>query len=179
MIRGLDLSRDAPIIDVGAGTSRLVDHMLSDGYHNVTVLDIAEEPLDIVRDRLGEAATHVEFVASDVADFSPSAPFDLWHDRAVFHFLVTEEGRDRYRRTLRASVAPGGYVLIATFGPGGPDRCSGLPAMRYGADELSSAFGTDFVLRDTATEDHVTPGGAQQQLFLYCLLARPVRQRVD
>ncbi|MBT8399121.1 MAG: class I SAM-dependent methyltransferase [Rhodothermia bacterium] len=174
MIRSLDLSKHARIIDVGAGASRLVDHLLADGYQSITLLDIADEPLALVRDRLGEAAAKVQFVVSDIADFAPAGPIDLWHDRAVFHFLITDDERGQYLRTLRDSVAPGGHVLIATFGPEGPDRCSGLPAMRYGPDELAETLGSDFELRDTAEEYHVTPGGAQQQ-FLYCLFARPAR----
>ncbi|HEY7373211.1 MAG TPA: methyltransferase domain-containing protein [Polyangia bacterium] len=167
-IEAAGLNRDAAIIDVGGGASTLVDDLLARGYTNVTVLDVSPQALETAKARLGARAARVRWLVADVtrADL-PAAAYDCWHDRAVFHFLREEAERRRYVAAVRRSVKPGGHVLIATFGPDGPSRCSGLDVVRYGADQLHAAFGGEFQKVDSATEIHTTPGGKPQQ-FVYC-----------
>ncbi len=174
MIEALDLEPDARIIDIGGGTSRLADGLLKAGYRDVTVLDITAQALQQSQDRLGERAGLVEWITADVATFQPDTTWDVWHDRAVFHFLTTEEARAGYRRTLGRTLRPGGHVIIATFGPRGPEKCSGLPVMRYDPESLVATLGADFTLRHTELEQHTTPAGHQQE-FLYCWLQRKDR----
>jgi SAM-dependent methyltransferase len=163
---------DAPIVDVGAGASTLVDDLLALGYSNLTLLDISEAALTATRERLGAAAAGVTFLAGNVADVAlPSHHFQIWHDRAAFHFLVDPDDRRRYVEQVRHTLAPGGWVIIATFGPEGPQRCSGLPTARYGADDLQRVFGEGFRRCEDRVEHHVTPAGVEQQ-FVYCLLQR-------
>lgn len=167
MIDDAALDRDDPVIDVGAGESTLVDDLLARGYRNVTLLDISEQALAIVRARLGPAATAVEWLAADVTKVTlPSSRYALWHDRAVFHFLVEPGLRERYMDRLRNGLAPGGHVVIATFGPNGPQQCSGLDVRRYDPPSLHEQLGPDFELLDSAIEEHRTPGGKAQE-FLY------------
>ena len=171
MIEALDLDPDARILDVGGGASRLADGLLNAGYRHITVLDITEEALQQSQARLGERARLVEWIAADVITFQPDTTWDVWHDRAVFHFLVTEEARAGYCRALERALGPGGHVIIATFGPQGPDKCSGLPVVRYDPERLAGALGGDFTLCHTELEQHTTPAGRQQE-FLYCWLRR-------
>lgn len=171
MIEALDLDPDARILDVGGGASRLADGLLNAGYRHITVLDITEQALQQSRARLGERAPCVEWIAADITTFQPDTTWDVWHDRAVFHFLVTEEARAGYRRTLERALRPGGHVIIATFGPQGPEKCSGLPVVRYDPESLVAALGADFTLCHTELEQHATPAGHQQE-FLYCWLQR-------
>jgi SAM-dependent methyltransferase len=172
-IDDLALPRDAPIIDVGGGASTLPDDLLARGYIDVTVIDLSAKALEAARTRLGARADEVKWLAEDVTEISLApAAYALWHDRAVFHFLVDDERRSRYVATCRAALRPGGHVLVATFGPDGPERCSGLPVRRYDADQLHAAFGKDLRLVAAALETHVTPWGAPQQ-FCYALLGAP------
>lgn len=171
MIEALDLDSDARILDVGGGASRLADGLLNAGYRHITVLDITEEALQQSQTRLGERARLVEWIAADVTTFQPLSTWDVWHDRAVFHFLTTERARAGYRRTLERALQPRGHAIIATFGPRGPDHCSGLPVVRYDPERLATALGADFRLCHTELEQHTTPAG-QQQEFLYCWLQR-------
>lgn len=159
---------DSAIIDVGGGGSKLVDHLLADGFRDVTVLDVSEAALDVSRSRLGGDATRVEWIAGDVADLRSGRRFDIWHDRAVFHFLVDADARERYRRAIAANVADGGHLVVATFGPDGPERCSGLPVHRYDLDALVAELGPVRPVHHEL-EDHVTPAGVTQQ-FLVALL---------
>jgi SAM-dependent methyltransferase len=169
-IAELGLPRDAPIVDVGGGASTLVDDLLARGYTNLTVLDVSDKALDTARARLGSRASEVQWIAADIteATLAPAA-YALWHDRAVFHFLVDDAARRRYVATCRAAVRPGGHIMVATFGPDGPERCSGLPVRRYDADQLHAAFGAGLRRVGQALETHVTPWGATQQ-FCYALL---------
>jgi hypothetical protein len=160
----------ARVIDVGAGTSFLVDRLLEEGYQP-TLLDIAAEPLDVVRDRLGPVAKDVDWLVADITTFHPDGIWDVWHDRAVFHFLTNAQDRDRYRQRLLQATTVGSSVIVATFGPHGPDRCSGLPTVRYAPEELHQELGSEFELKETAVECHVTPGGATQG-FIYCRFRR-------
>ena len=162
----------AAIIDVGGGESTLVDDLLADGYANLTVLDISAAALDATRRRLGENGQRVTWQAADILDAElPAAAYDVWHDRAVFHFLVGEAQRRRYVTQALRALKPGGFAIVGTFGPLGPDKCSGLPVSRYSADELHGAFGDPFELLDSSVELHTTPWGSTQQ-FVYCFCRR-------
>ena len=165
-----DLS--ASIIDVGGGASSLADRLLQLGYSDVTVLDISDAALELGRARLGETASRVSWIAGDVLSAPlPDAGFDLWHDRAVFHFLIDENDRSAYVARVRRALRPDGAVVIATFGEDGPTRCSGLPVARYSADALHAEFGREFQLVDSAREQHVTPAAITQS-FVYCVFRR-------
>lgn len=156
------------IIDVGGGESTLVDDLLARGYLNLTVLDIAETALKKTQGRLGKAAEKVHWLAADVTCATLQArSYDVWHDRAVFHFLTTPEQRRAYVEMAAFATKPGGHVIVGAFGPEGPTRCSGLDALRYDADSLHGEFGVRFRLVDSLKELHVTPFGNTQQ-FLYC-----------
>lgn len=159
---------EASIIDVGGGACTLVDDLIADGYTNVTVLDVAAAALQVAQQRLGHAAAQVRWIAADIltADL-PAGGFDLWHDRAVFHFLTSSGDRAAYVRQLVRALRPRGHVLISTFGPEGPTRCSGLDVVRYDAPALSRELGPHFRLIERFTEPHQTPSGATQQ-FLCC-----------
>ena len=160
---------DASIIDVGAGEATLVDDLLAAGYQNATVLDVSQTAIDVTKDRLGAAAEHVRWIVADILTCElPSNAFDVWHDRAVFHFLTAAEQRTAYVRQVARAVKPGGHVLVGTFGPDGPTKCSGLDVVRYDADSLHSEFGARFRKMDSVEEVHDTPFGTTQQ-FLYCL----------
>ena len=163
---------DAQIIDVGGGASVLVDNLLDAGYRNLTVLDLAESALATSRARLGARAQSVQWIAADItrADL-PAAHYDVWHDRAVFHFLTDPADRARYVEQVLKSVKPGGHVIVAAFGPGGPLQCSGLDVMRYAPDALHAEFGAPFRLLGHETETHLTPAGKEQD-FVYCYCVR-------
>ena len=163
---------NAQIIDVGGGASVLVDELLNAGYRNLTVLDLAESALTASRARLGERAQSVQWIAADITQADlPAAQYDVWHDRAVFHFLIDPEDRARYVEQVLKSVKPGGHVIVATFGPGGPLQCSGLDVERYTPDALHAEFGTPFRLLGHETEIHHTPAGKEQE-FVYCYCVR-------
>ncbi len=160
--------RGSAIIDVGGGEATLVDDLLARGYADLTVLDISREALDVARRRLGGAADRVRWIAGDVTRAPlEAARYDLWHDRAVFHFLTTAEDREAYVRQVIRAVRPGGHVVVATFAPDGPETCSGLDVVRYDAGGLHRQFGSRFRLLDSVTELHQTPWGAPQP-FIYC-----------
>ncbi len=168
LVAATGLPRDAAIIDVGGGASTLVDHLLAGGFGDVTVLDLAPASLEESKARLGSEGPRVDWIAADVTTWKPSRRYDLWHDRAVFHFLIEAADRDRYLDTLMTALAPRGYVAMATFGPEGPTRCSGLDVQRYSADDICALFGPAFRLVTSDIDEHVTPGGNVQQ-FLYGL----------
>ncbi len=158
----------ASIIDVGAGESTLVDDLLARGYSNLTVLDISQAAIAASRKRLGDTAEHVRWLVADItqAELEPSA-YDVWHDRAVFHFLTTAADRKAYVRQVVRSVRRGGHVIVSAFGPEGPTRCSGLDVVRYDAESLHAEFGASFRLISSSRQLHETPFGTTQQ-FLYC-----------
>jgi 2-polyprenyl-3-methyl-5-hydroxy-6-metoxy-1,4-benzoquinol methylase len=158
----------APIIDVGGGESTLVDDLLADGYENVTVLDISQIALDVTKKRLGSAAQQVHFLVADITEEKLGCcAYDVWHDRAVFHFLTKPEHRAAYVRNVAHAVRPGGHVIVSTFGPDGPTKCSGLDVNRYDAESLHAQFGVHFRLVESSKELHRTPFDTTQQ-FLYC-----------
>lgn len=159
---------NASVIDVGGGESTLVDDLLARGYRDVTVLDISETAIDANRKRLGPDAERVRWLAADITRVDlPPAAFDVWHDRAVFHFLTGPRDRAAYVRQATRAVRPGGHVIVSAFGPEGPMKCSGLDVVRYDAGTLHAAFGTRFRLLQSSQELHRTPFGTTQQ-FLYC-----------
>lgn len=163
---------DAQIIDVGGGASVLVDNLLDAGFCNLTVLDLAESALATSRARLGARAQSVQWIAADITRAElPAAHYDVWHDRAVFHFLTDPADRARYVEQVLKSVKPGGHVIVAAFGPGGPLQCSGLDVMRYAPDALHAEFGAPFRLLGHETETHLTPAGKEQE-FVYCYCVR-------
>lgn len=160
--------RDAQIVDVGGGESTLVDDLLARGYRNLSVLDISSLALDVAKERLGVSASTVNWLPGDVTTFAFTRHgYDVWHDRAVFHFLTESRQRAAYVRQVAHAVKPGGHVIVATFGPEGPTRCSGLNVVRYGADALHREFGARFQLVKHLAELHRTPAGSVQQ-FTYC-----------
>lgn len=170
-IEACALRHQDPIIDVGGGASRLVDCLLERGFRDLTVIDIAPSALDHARARLGSQAVAVEWIETDITAFSPRRRYRLWHDRAVFHFLVTEEARAAYRAALLAALDPGGSLVLATFATGGPRRCSGLPVRQYDAPTLCAELGDEFELLDATRAMHRTPGDAEQ-LFAWFRLRR-------
>lgn len=150
------------VIDVGAGTSTLADTLAGAGWSDVTVLDVSPQALAIVRARLGECQHGVSFVAGDVLSWQPERNYDVWHDRAVFHFLVQPEDRQRYVATARRAVSMDGALVIGAFAADGPTQCSGLPTARYSTDELAAAFAPAFRVTHAEREEHRTPGGVVQ-----------------
>ncbi len=162
------LGPDAQVIDVGGGSSTLVDDLLDLGYRNLTVLDISSTAIEQARERLAERGDEVSWIVGDATSVElPASHFDFWHDRAVFHFLTDPEARKRYVDQVRRCLKPGGHIVVATFGEEGPERCSGLDVVRYSADALHGEFGSSFRKVSSRTEDHVTPWGAEQE-FVYC-----------
>lgn len=169
-LRALDRLGAQPsssLIDVGGGASTLVDALLARGWEDITVLDIAPSGLEATKARLGQSAEQVNWEVADITDWHPSRRYDVWHDRAVFHFLTEPKQREAYRKALAEGLAPGGLVIIATFALDGPERCSGLPVERYDAEKLANEFGPAFRLIETWREEHVTPMGAKQA-FNWC-----------
>ena len=161
-------NRNASIIDIGAGESTLVDDLLRRGYKNTTVLDVSQTAIDVTKKRLASAADQVKWLVGDILEIDlPARAYDLWHDRAVFHFLTDEKHRAAYVKQVAKAVKPGGHVIVSTFGPEGPTKCSGLDVVRYDADSLHDEFGARFRLVESSEEIHETPRGTTQQ-FLYC-----------
>ena len=169
LIKQAHIAKDAEIIDVGGGASTLVDDLLGHGYQHLTVLDLSDAALAVARDRLGARGDTVSWIAGDITRVElPVRQYDVWHDRAVFHFLTSEADRQAYVSAVLRAVKPGGLVIVATFAEDGPEQCSGLPVMRYSPDALHAEFGAPFTLIRKAREEHQTPWGATQK-FIYCL----------
>lgn len=172
LIKATGAGRSAAIIDVGGGASTLVDDLVAEGYTDLAVLDLSKAALDAARKRLGAQENVVRWIEADItkAEF-PVSRFDIWHDRAVFHFLTEPADRAAYVATVFHSVKPGGHVIVATFAEDGPLQCSGLPVMRYRSGELHDQFGEAFTLLKHQKEEHHTPFGTMQQ-FVYCYCRR-------
>lgn len=169
LILAAGVSPSASIIDVGGGASTLADDLLALGFERLTVLDLSGAALAAAQSRLGPRATQVRWIEADVLRAGlPMHAYDVWHDRACFHFLTTESDRRAYVNTVLHAVRPGGLVIVATFAEDGPSKCSGLPVMRYSATELHAQLGDPFQLLDHEKEAHLTPGGSEQR-FVYCL----------
>ncbi|WGR93805.1 class I SAM-dependent methyltransferase [Bradyrhizobium sp. ISRA443] len=171
LIESVAASRDASIVDVGGGASRLVDALLTDGFHTLTVLDISDAALTRARERLGAAGEGVRWIARDATLWQPEQVFDVWHDRAAFHFLVEEADRSAYLDRLNRGVRPGGHAVVGTFALDGPEKCSGLPVQRYDSVTLSRTIGPAFELVAQEPHRHVTPWGATQS-FQFSVLRR-------
>lgn len=151
------------IIDIGGGASRLVDALLARGHAHVAVLDLSAQALKIARTRLGPLADAVEWIVGDVTEWEPVRRYDLWHDRAAFHFLTKPDAQAVYAWRLDSALKPGGVAIIGTFAPDGPEKCSGLPVARHDAASIGKVLGPDFTLVDERRHDHVTPGGSVQK----------------
>jgi ubiquinone/menaquinone biosynthesis C-methylase UbiE len=171
-IRKTGIQKTDAIIDVGGGTSILVDDLLADGYQDISILDVSAVALQLARARLGTRAAEVNWIEADItqADLAEQA-YDLWHDRAVFHFLTQATDRQRYIDTLRRAVRVGGHIILATFAPDGPERCSGLDVVRYSPESLHHEFEGEFEVVDSTRETHHTPFGREQK-FIYCYCRR-------
>jgi trans-aconitate methyltransferase len=155
--------QDSAIIDIGGGASRLVDHLVSLGYQDLTVLDLSAAALASARSRIGGRADRVTWITADVTLWQPLRSYDVWHDRAAFHFLTEPNDQAAYIARLRRALRVGGHAIIATFAPDGPERCSGLTVSRYDADALAATLGAGFELIDTRRHDHTTPWGSVQK----------------
>ncbi len=162
---------DARIVDVGGGASRLVDLLLHRGYRRLAVLDVSSGGLDRARERLGEGAVAVDWIVADLVSWSPSRPVDLWHDRAVYHFFVTDDDREAYVAAAARAVRPGGYLVMAVFRAGGPARCSGLAVQGHDTASLRAGFDEDFELVETREDEHLTPAGVVQP-FVHAVFRR-------
>jgi SAM-dependent methyltransferase len=171
LIESVAPGRDASIIDIGGGASRLVDALLARGFHDLTVLDLSEAALASARERIGATGAAVRWVADDVTVWQPQQAFDIWHDRAAFHFLVEESDRAAYLERLHRGVKAGGHAVIGTFALDGPEKCSGLPVQRYDPATLSRTIGPAFELTAHEAHRHVTPWGATQS-FQFSVLRR-------
>lgn len=159
------------VIDIGGGASSLVDRLLDLGVPRIAVLDISSAGMEVARERLGERAGRVEWIVGDVTALEDVGRFDVWHDRAVFHFLTDPADRARYVSLAERTVNPGGVAVMATFAPDGPERCSGLPVCRYGPDQLAEQCGPGFELLDSERYVHTTPRGVEQR-FVYATFRR-------
>jgi len=167
-IQKTGIQKTAAIIDIGGGASTLVDDLLVAGFQNISVLDVSVTALQIARQQLGTRAVDVSWIEADITQADlPQQAYDVWHDRAVFHFLTQAADRQRYIKTVRRSVRQGGHVIVATFAPDGPDRCSGLEVVRYSPESLHHEFGAGFEIVDSTRETHHTPFGTEQK-FIYC-----------
>jgi trans-aconitate methyltransferase len=170
LIDHTQIANDAPIIDVGGGTSKLVDNLLDADYSNISVLDISDSALQHARKRLADKAAEIEWYNEDITGFNPPHRFALWHDRAVFHFLTSQDDRNKYLNVLKQSLEPGGHVIIMTFAVGGPQKCSGLEIMQYDEEKLMVEFGQEFELLETGHQGHVTPAGSEQKFAWFRLI---------
>lgn len=172
LVRESGIGTQASVIDVGAGASTLADDLIEEGYRHITVLDISREALEISKKRLGEKAQRVQWLEADILQANlPAESFDLWHDRAVFHFLTSPDERAQYIHQMNRCLKPGGTAIIATFSLKGPERCSGLDVVRYSPETLQAGLGSEYTLIKSLEELHQTPGG-KEQAFIYCMFKR-------
>jgi trans-aconitate methyltransferase len=171
LVRAAAADHAGAIVDVGCGASALVDRLLDAGYADVTLVDVSTRALEAARTRLGDRGVGVTFVNSDVLEWRPERDFDVWHDRAAFHFLTDDLERAQYVERAAAAVRPGGTLIVATFAADGPTHCSGLPVQRHDAADLARTFSPEFVLESAEHEEHVTPAGVVQP-FTWAVLRR-------
>lgn len=163
LIRASGIGADASIVDVGGGASRLVDALLDAGFRRIAVLDLSEDALAASQARLGPRSAAVQWIVADVTDWQPGETYDVWHDRAVFHFLTEAKDQAAYVACMMRAVRPAGHVIIGTFAPDGPERCSGLPVVRHDAASLGAILGPSFELIESRRHDHRTPAGVTQR----------------
>lgn len=166
-ILALKLAKNARILDMGGGDSFLADFLLEEGYTNITVADISEKALERARERLGKNAEKIKWVVTDASEFIPSEEFDLWHDRAAFHFLTEKVQINNYLKILKKAVKPGGFVILGTFSEKGPTKCSGIVIKQYSIEEMQSVMGKSFTTIKCENRDHTTPSGGTQN-FTFC-----------
>jgi SAM-dependent methyltransferase len=171
MIRDTQLPKSARIIDIGGGDSRLADFLLEEGYTDITVLDISQAAADRANKRLGNDAGKVKRIVTNILDFAPTTQYDIWHDRATFHFLTSSESVQKYVSSANKSISDKGYLLLGTFSLKGPLKCSGLPVQQYSAETLQTVFQPYFQLEDYRYESHVTPFNTEQN-FLFARLKK-------
>lgn len=171
LIAATGAGTDASVIDVGGGASILVDKLLERGFIRLTVLDISAAAIEAVKARLGALAAEVKWVSLDITRFEPPQKYDIWHDRAVFHFLTDAADRRRYLDTASRALDPGAHLIIATFAPDGPTECSGLEVVRYSPESLQQEVGRNFSLAESFAQAHVTPSGGTQH-FVFCRFVR-------
>jgi SAM-dependent methyltransferase len=162
LIKQTGATRDSAIIDIGGGASRLVDALLNDGYRDITVLDLSAAALEMAKGRIGPAGAQVAWIVADVTTWKPARTYEVWHDRAAFHFLTNADDRRAYLNCLQSATAPGAQVIIGTFALDGPEKCSGLPVQRYDSKSLADELGPSFELADTRRENHRTPWNSSQ-----------------
>ena len=167
LIRETGVEHSAHIIDIGGGASMLIDYMLEDGYKNLSVLDISRSAIEQAKKRLAGLADKVTWIEHDITGFLSDETYDIWHDRAVFHFLTNTIDRSSYVRTMSRALKPGANAIIATFALNGPEQCSGLDVQRYSPDTMIAVLGDSFEFIETITEEHLTPRGETQN-FIYC-----------
>lgn len=173
-IKKLNLEKGTSIIDVGGGASTLVDDLLVNGYSRLSVLDLSGAALEAAKNRIGANSVNVQWLEADVTEVQfPKHQFEVWHDRAVFHFLTKPEEREAYIKNVTHSVNPAGHIIISTFAEDGPAQCSGLPVMRYSAETLQAEFGEGFLLEEQLKENHNTPFGTTQK-FVFCHFVKKV-----
>jgi 2-polyprenyl-3-methyl-5-hydroxy-6-metoxy-1,4-benzoquinol methylase len=163
LIRATGVDASSSIIDIGGGASRLVDALVAEGFKSITVLDLSERAFVTSKARLGARAAQVRWLVADVTTWEPSQSYDVWHDRAALHFLTDPKDQAAYAERVSRAIRLGGHVIIGTFALDGPERCSGLPVIRYEAATLSELLGSSFDLVESRRHDHVTPGGATQR----------------
>ena len=168
-IHSFGLKKTAKIIDIGGGDSKLVDYLLNEGFENITVLDISAQALEKAKKRLGSKAEKINWIVSDITEFKPTTTFDIWHDRATFHFLTTAEQVAQYLERARKAVS--GFLTIGTFSNNGPKKCSGLPITQYSEENLTTLLQNGFKKIRCITEDHITPFDTTQN-FLFCSFKR-------
>ena len=171
LIDKIRLRKNAAILDVGGGDSKLVDLLLEKGYQDILILDISEAASEKIKFRLGDWKERIKFVVSNILDFKPAGKFRLWHDRATFHFLTDANDQVIYRNLVGSSLSSGGYLIVATFSNNGPNTCSGLPVKQYSIKDLEEFFGQEFHLLEGINYDHITPSGSVQN-FSVCLFRR-------
>lgn len=167
LIKNTGFGTDARIIDVGGGASTLADHLCAEAYTHITVLDISSNALKHTQQRLGPLSDKIEWIISDITEYQATKVFDIWHDRAVFHFLTDQQDRNKYVTGLKQSLRPGGHCIVAAFAIGGPARCSGLDIVQYDAEKLSAELGIEFQLLEQLSETHNTPSNAEQAFSYY------------
>jgi 2-polyprenyl-3-methyl-5-hydroxy-6-metoxy-1,4-benzoquinol methylase len=162
LIKATQAAKDAAIIDVGGGASRLADALLTEGYRSIAVLDLSASALEAAKKRIGPASSAIDWIVADVTSWTPARTYDVWHDRAAFHFLTEVADRTAYLERLRSAVAAGGHVIVATFALDGPEKCSGLPVRRYDGMSLAAELGSEFELVETRSDVHHTPWESTQ-----------------
>ncbi|MEE9357544.1 class I SAM-dependent methyltransferase [Candidatus Vondammii sp. HM_W22] len=170
LIEATGINHGDAIIDVGSGTSRLVDCLLTNGYNNISLLDISSTAIQATKKRLGEASDSINWLISDVTEFSLDHPIKLWHDRAVFHFLTNEDDRIAYIHQLKQYLPAEGHLMIAAFSPEGPKQCSGLDIVQYDTHRIQQTLGQEFKLRESVCEIHLTPAGGEQHFNYFRFL---------